>query len=59
MDVEADVQPSHVRAERDRLWTASNIFSVLAMGVGSIGYGYSANVIAPILGMLPNSPPVS
>jgi len=58
-----------------KVWTASNVFSVLAMGVGSIGYGeflpldhdslscldlltlirtgYSANVIAPILGKSP------
>lgn len=50
MDVEANGRPTGVGGEKDRLWTASNIFSVLAMGVGSIGYGYSANVIAPILG---------
>ncbi len=54
MDVEADVRPGRNGAETDRLWTASNIFYVLAMGVGSIGYGYSANVIAPILGLLNN-----
>jgi hypothetical protein len=58
MDVEAGVSANHVRSEPDRLWTASNIFSVLAMGVGSIGYGYSANVIAPILGES-NNPSVS
>lgn len=50
MDVEADVRPDDEIHEPTRVWTASNVFSVLAMGVGSIGYGYSANVIAPILG---------
>jgi len=24
-----------------KVWTASNVFSVLAMGVGSVGYGKS------------------
>ena len=50
MDAEANETMNDVREEESRLWKASNIFSVLAMGVGSIGYGYSANVIAPILG---------
>lgn len=33
-----------------RQFNAANFFAIIAMGVGSIGYGYSANVIAPILG---------
>ena len=51
MDIEADQHQNDARIAKSKLWTASNVFSVLAMGVGSIGYGYSANVIAPILGM--------
>ena len=50
MDPEEQAANANVgHAEGARLWRASNVFSVLAMGIGSIGYGYSANVIAPIL----------
>jgi hypothetical protein len=52
MDIEADGHHNDAGLATSKLWTASNVFSVLAMGVGSIGYGYSANVIAPILGMI-------
>ena len=44
-----DVAPRHAHPEKRRLWKASNVFFVLAMGVGSIGYGYSANVMAATL----------
>lgn len=36
-------------APAGRLWTASNVLSVLAMGVGSLAYGFSANNIAAVL----------
>ena len=46
-----DTEADHVVSEeKHSLWTASNVLSVLTMGIGSVGYGYSANVIAPILG---------
>lgn len=47
----------HQRLERiaeentGKTWTTTNVLTVLAMGIGSVGYGYSANVIAPILGI--------
>lgn len=36
---------------KSQQFNTANLFAIVAMGVGSIGYGYSANVIAPILGM--------
>lgn len=43
--MEAEPSPK----SRSRLFNASNLLAIMAMGIGSIGYGYSANVIAPVL----------
>lgn len=51
--MDPETQNPSIENKGGQLWTASNVFSVLAMGIGSIGYGYSANVIAPILGKPP------
>ena len=55
MDTEAKGAHHADTGGKPALWTASNVFSVLAMGIGSVGYGYSANVIAPILGRFAQS----
>lgn len=37
-------------SQKSTQFNFANFFAIFAMGMGSIGYGYSANVIAPILG---------
>ncbi len=36
--------------EKSQLWEVSSVLFVLAMGLGSVGCGYSANVMAATLG---------
>ena len=38
----------HTIKSRSRHFNGSNLLAIIAMGIGSIGYGYSANVISPI-----------
>jgi hypothetical protein len=45
--------PQVQHSGKRRQWKASNLFFVLAMGIGSIGFGYSANVMAVTLGESP------
>jgi hypothetical protein len=52
MDPEHSAIPALHHPEGHRVWKYSNLFSVIAMGTGSIGYGYSANVISGSLGAL-------